>query len=1270
MCQETQVVGPHKTDLTPAVRQQPKPYCARRSFLRRFNPATKLILPVLSAFLLFAGARGAEAQEFRATISGAITDSAGAVVPGARVVVRETRTGTTSQTTSDGAGQYVVPFLLPGNYTITVQAEGFQTEVHAGVLLQSQEHPIINIALHAGTVSQTVTVTGTPPLLDVANASVGQVISTQSVADLPINGRTPTTLTELAPGVITTAAPQLIHPFDNNAGNEWSIGGTPNQVSEVLLDGAPDLTLLGALAYAPTEDSVAEVSIRPFDTDASFGHTIGGVINQVTKSGTNSLHGTLYEFGQVSTFDANTYFDGRNGLPTPGFHYNQYGLTVGGPVWIPKVFNGRNKMFFFFAWEGLKDLTPATTTDTVPTAAEKTGDFSQLLTAGCGGAYTENASGAAICSNGKVSPNQLYDPFTATSTNGGKSVSRNPIPNNNLNNAAGSPGLNPIALNYLKLFPAPNATSGVAADGQDNYISNAPSTDTYNNEFGRLDYNVSSRDHIFFDFRHNDRYQIKNNYFGNGITGTTLTRENFGSTLDNVFTLNSTTFFDTRLNWLVFREVHGTPAQTYSPTALGFPSSMNSSSELLQLPYINFNTGGSCGSFTSYQCLGDTGSALDPTTSYQFFTDMVKVLGKHTLKVGFDGRQYRISIQNFGDSSGSFTFNSSFVTGGTSFASQTFGGDLASFMLGLPSSGEYDLESRGDYHQYYVGTFVQDDWKATNRLTLNLGLRFDIDTPFEERLGRTVNGFNPTAAISYTTTPAFTGATVSSNGASYSVSSINTLGGLTFPNKTNGAVYATNNGFFSPRFGFSYAADNKTVVRGGFGIFVQPETLTNLNAAGTYSSSAYSNQQGFSAATTYVATNNNYLTAANSLSNPFPTGFIPPAGSTQGANTFLGQSISFLAPKQHDVYSERWDAGVQRSLTNSTMLEVLYVGNHAEHLPIEQQNLNATEVQYLSRNPWRNQNMSSAYGQTVTNPFKGTLPSVNGVANSTGTNTSSTVAFSNLLVPYPQFGTSAVYVENQSRGQSWYESGIIDLRQRAMHGLTLTGNYSFSKLIEQDTFLNDEDGIPTRRISPFDHVHHFTVGGTYELPFGQGKAFAFGGSRLWNEVAGGWVLNSVYQFQTGAPIEFSADIPLQPGATLRQISNRTRNTAPTGSGNPALSTNLFVTGNSTSCPTAGGCDGSAFINGQFYDHYRTLPQTLSWVRQDGYNNLDASILKDFHFTEGSYFELRFETFNTLNHPIFSAPNVSSATASNFGYITSTTSNSLPRQVQIGGRIVF
>jgi hypothetical protein len=1115
-------------------------------------------IAILLAFVAFT-ATALSAQEFRGTISGAVTDPSGAAIPAATVVATETQTGTVNRTVSDSAGQYVIPFLLPGEYTITASAAGFEKLTHSGIILQSQEHPILNLALTIGQATETVTVSGAPPLIDQANASVGQVISTESVADLPLNGRTPAVLTELSVGVISEIPPQLVHPFDNSAGNSWSIGGTPNQASEVLLDGSPDLTVIGQLAFSPSEDTVQEVSIRPFDTDASFGHTIGGVVNQITKTGTNRLHGTMYEFNQIPNLDGNLYLNGRQTVvpKLPVTHYNQWGFTVGGPIVIPKVYNGQDKLFFFFAYEGLKDSQPVSTTLTVPTttggltaaSGEVNGDFYQALAAGCPGGFANTpATAAAIClpygTNTKnyADPNQLYNPYSATT---GSSFTRTAILNNQLTSVPGF-AINSVAAAYLKLYPQPNATASASADGLSNYISNAPSADTFNSEFGRMDYNLNSRDHAFFDMRHNNRAQTKNNYFSNDTIGSELLRENFGATLDNVFTLNPTTIIDTRFNWTYFDEVHAALAQAYSANTVGLPAALTTSSEKSVLPCMLFGTGttqSSCGSVstTTFQALGDNnGSSIDPTTSYQAFVDLVKVIGRHTLKIGFDGRRYQLRYASYGNSSGGFTYGPQFTSAGSGQSNPTFGGDLADLEFGQPTAGQYDINAQAAFRGYYVGSFVQDDWRVSNELTLNLGVRFDIDTPFGEQLGRTVNGFNPTATNTASGTQLAAAESVTGGISTYTVSSVNSLGGLTFPNANYGSPYQTNSGFFSPRIGFSYSPamfNNKTVLRGGFGIFVQPETVAELNdVTGVVSSSEYINQEGYSQSTTFVPATGNYqIPVTNPLSNPFPNGLLQPAGSSAGASTFLGQAINFLAPVQHDPYSERWDIGIQQAVTPSTMLEVLYVGNHGVHLPVNTQNLNAVEKQYLATTPYRDQDMATAYAKTVANPFATKLP------NSSGCN-GSTTAFSNLLVPYPQFCNTAVTEQNQTIGQSYFDSAIIHLEQRAKHGLTLTANYSFSKLIEADVFLNQEDTAVNRQISPEDHTHHFTAGATYNLPFGKGKMFAFGDSRLWNEILGGFVINGIYQFQTGAPLQFSADIPLAPGATLRSITNQPRNT--------------------------------------------------------------------------------------------------------------------------------
>lgn len=1202
----------------------------------------------------------AAAQEFRGTISGEVKDPSGAVIPSAAVTVREVHTGAVNRTKSDASGQYVVPFLLPGEYSVTVDQPGFQSAVRERVTLQSQEHPIINFSLRPGSETQTVTVSSDPPLIDQANASVGEVIPTSAVEAMPVNGRTPALLTGLAIGVINTSEPgKLVHPFDNNAGSAWSIGGTPNQSSEILLDGSPDAIWSGSVAYSPTLDSTQEVSVRAFDTDASFGHTLGGVINQITKSGTNALHGSLYEFSVLSPLSANSFFNGYNNNPPIAksvFHFHQFGGTIGGPIWIPKVVDARNKLFFFFAYEGLKEKSPGSDYATVPTDDERAGNFYQTLAAGCPTGFNNDPSkAAAICNPDPAlgsaytkpyaDPNQLYNPYAVTAS--GSAFTRAPILRNNLLSIV--PSLNSVGLAYLNLFPHANTAGN--ASGQQNYYNNAYGYNRYDNEFGRLDWNASSRNHVFFDFRHNQLHQGKQDYFGTGLTDSILFRENYGAVLDEVFTLNSTTIFDVRANWTYFDETHSSDAQNLNASSVGLPQSLTDNSLLPSLPYLSFATSGSsCSGQTSFQCLGYTGSNLDPSTNYQIFANMVKILGRHTLKVGLDAREYRLSVQNFGNAAGSFTLGDNFLTSGSAGAHVTFGADLATLLLGLPTGGSFDRAARADYRSYYYGSFVQEDWRVNDELTLNLGLRFDVDTPYGEKFGRTVSGFDPNAINSTTTAAAVAYAAHPS--ALLPAASFSARGGLVFPNGNGGAPYQVETNLFSPRFGFSYspaALKGRTTFRGGFAIFVDPPNLSSPGANGTISSNAITNQQGFSATTSLVATNDSYQTVAATLSNPFPNGFAQPVGPSLGASTFLGQGISFVAPVEHDIYSERWNLDIQHSLTPNTLVEALYVGNHGVHLPIATQNINAVESQYLSTKSTRDNALNTAYTAKVTNPFAGLLPgtSYNGA----------TTQLSNLLVPYPQFGASSVNIQNQTIGQSYFEEGAVRVQHRASHGLFLTANYSFSKFLDAVSFLNDSDPTPTRRVSPYDHTHHFVAGGSYQLPFGRGKHFSLGKSRLLDEIAGGWVVNAIYTFQTGAPVYFSNDVVLQPGVSPRDISIRNRGVY---AGNSYTNASGAVTSLNTSQYDTASAD-------QFVFHQRTFPTTLSWVRLNSYNNLDASVLKDFHFTEKAYFQLRLEAFNALNHPVFGAPNVS-PTSGTFGQISSQDNSS--RSVQIGGRISF
>jgi Carboxypeptidase regulatory-like domain len=1152
-------------------------------------------------------------QETRGTISGALVDSSGAGIPGVKVIATETRTGTKASTVSDTAGQYTIPFLAPGNYEVSAEASGFKKAIRSGLDLGSGGHPVVDLHLEVGDTAQSVEVAGDVPLLNTENASTGQTITTRQVEDFPLNGRTPMMLAQLAIGVIATGAPSLVHPFDNSAAAAWSIAGTAAQTSELLIDGAPNATWDNRVAYNPPQDAVQQVTVNVFESDATYGHTGAGVINQVMKTGTNSFHGSLYEFNQVSALEANNFFNNQKGLGNPLTHFNQYGASVGGPVWIPKLFNGKNRLFWFFAWENLKDAQPSTIVTTVPTDAEKMGNFS---------AYTV----------------PIYDPNSATLS--GSTVTRTAFPGNIIPTSR----LNPISLAYMQYYPEPNITP--LANGFDNFGSgNVPYPDNYSNELGRIDYNMSNRSRLAFNVRHNHELQKKNNDFDNIATGTTLLRENWGASADEVYTFTPTTILDLRVNFTRLNEVHGEPSEGFNPTTLGYPSYISATSQYLQLPYVGYS--GSCGSQSSFQCLGDTAASKDPSQSLQLFADVVKIVGTHAVKFGFDARQYRLNVITYGNSAGTYTFANNWTKQASTTSTSTVPGqDLASMLLGLPTAGEFDLEPYASFYSYYYGGFVQDDWRLKRNLTINLGLRYDHDLPYSEKYARAVNGFDTTAENPVGA------AAKAAYAAEIPAGGFNVPGGLTFASQSNREIYQNSTHLFSPRAGFAWSPDllkGKTVIRGGFGLFVAPVTVANLAITGAYSSNPIVDQEGFSQVTQFPLPST-FQTPITTISNPFPTGIQQPVGAAAGLQTFLGQTISFLNPKVNNPYSERWNFGFQQTLSKDTVLEIVYIGNHGVHLPIPTTQLNVIPRQYLSTLPVRDTTLINTLTASVANPFAGLIPSV---AAFNGAKT--TVA--QLLAAYPEFPvgsgsqSTGVIEQNADLGSSFFESLNVRVEKRLSHGINLIGNYIRSKLIEEDSWLNDTDLSPEKRISPFDHPNHFVLAAVYELPVGRGKPLNLE-SRWANAAFGGWVATGIYTFQTGQPINWVNGSTTTPGDYIYYGGNIDLNPrGVAGPTTPAFNTSVFDTASAT----------------QLEYHIRTFSTTFPNLRQDGINNFDTSLLKRFSFTERMYLQLRLEAFNVVNHPTFAAPNAQ-ATSASFGIIN--TQANRPRTIQIGARFVF
>ncbi len=1219
----------------------------------------------------------AVAQDVRATISGTVLDPSGAAIPNASIVVTEVRTGVKTMATSDSVGSYSIPFLPPGEYEIKAEVAGFKTFVRKGIQLASSDHPVIDLMMELGQASESVTVVAAAPLLETANASTGQSISTAQIEDFPLNGRNPMMLAQLAIGVIATGNPNTpISPFANGAASGWSIGGTASQTSEIMIDGAPNATWDNRVAYSPPQEAVQEVKVKAFDGDAGFGHTGGGTINKVMKTGTNQFHGSAYYFMQPSDLAANNFFNNRAGIPVQDTKFNQWGGTAGGPVRIPKLYDGRNKLFWFFAFERITGSQPNTKFLTVPTNAERNGDFSSLLALG--------------------SSYQIYNPYSGVLS--GSTVKRSPFYCDSAGNpvrpnltagtgfgtqAAGTPCnklpqqlLNPVALAYLKLYPAPNLPG--RADGYSNFGNSVTTDDDFSNELGRLDWVMSDRSKMSFNARHTDYLQSKNNYFGNNAHGlaSLLTRGNWGGTVDEVYTLNKSTVVNLRLNYTRLNETHPSPSAGYDIASLGFPSYLTTKSQFVQLPRISFgNCGNDSTQATSFDCLGQTGADLLPSDSLSLFGTVVMQWRAHVFKFGVDARRYNLNAQTFGNSIGSYTF-AGFGTanGWTQSASNAapapFGQDFASFLLGLPTSGQFDVSASGAYSSNYYAVFVQDDWRIRRNLTINLGLRYDRDMPYSERYGRTVDGFD------FTSKNPIADAAIAAYNSKTAPKMPYTLnfavpGGLTFPTPQDGTVYGITSRMFSPRIGFAWTPGifkDKTVIRGGFGLFVQPIAMSNLNPSGGYSSSPVLVQEGFSQTTQFPVPSPLLLPTAN-LSNPFPNGILDPAGSSAGLATFLGQSVDFFSPVMKNPYSQRWTLGVQQQLSPTLLMEVAYIGNHALRLPMSVTQLNGIPRQYLSTLPYRDAALITKLTASVPNPFAGLIPSL----GSSGLNGNNTTV-RQLLTAFPEFPvadstsfSSGVTMHNANTGSSYFNSLNVRLEKRMSRGLQVVATYTWSKLLERDTWLNNTDPVPEKRISSFDRPQRFVAAVNYDLPIGRGKLIELQSAWL-DRIFGGWRLNGIYSYQVGAPIQWLNGSTNNPGDYPLCSVSTTNGLCPSGSEAAAL--NTAALNYSDRAVDGKAFDTTHFVTasaGQFQFHLRTMPSTFGDLRQDGLNNVDASILKRVQITEGTYMQFRFEAFNIMNHVAFGAPNVQ-VTSSSFGTIT--TQANRPRQIQIGFRFVF
>jgi len=1155
---------------------------------------------LLALLILMFGSVAVSAQEFRATISGRVTDPSGAVIPGAKITITNTNTRVSVNSKTTGSGEYSVPFLLPGKYEVSVAAEGFSGFTRDGITVQTGDRLGIDVTLKPGSMTQEVRVTADAPLIQTETATAGQVLTAAEVENLPSNGRSPLGLAKTMYGVVPKSKNSVVQtrPFDNSASSDFSIGGGNSQSNEVLLNGVPNMQDSSRVSgYSPSMDSVEAIRVDVFEADASYGDTSGGTVNLTTKAGTNAFHGTASEFNQFSAINAPARWYIPPTTVTPATRQNQYGFTFGGPVWIPKVFNGRDKLFFFYSYERFKGTTPDAQTNTVPTEAERNGDFSALLALG--------------------NQYQLYDPSTGVVS--GSGIKRSPFAGNIISPSR----INAVAKAYLKYVPLPNLPG--SADGEYNYFSNVPTTDDYNSHSGRLDFSFNANNKLFFETHRSEYKRTQSNIFQNIATGTRTYNVYQGGLLDYVHTFTPTMTMDSRLSLTRSYSNSTLSSQGLSSSSLGFPDYIDANSTELVMPRITFSEPSGTKSYAGLSTTPGTLSAFD---TVQLFAALTKVIGHQTIKIGPDIRENKYAKLSPGSPSGSYSFNNTFVSSNNAGATNPFGGSLASFLLGIPTSGTQTIATPTTYNQWYTGAFLQDDWRVFPSLTLNLGIRVEHETPITEAHNKAVVGWDSTLENA-ATAPSIANYTAKPI-PELPLSAFNPRGGVIYASNSRRNEYNTAPVYVSPRFGFSFAPPafhDRTVIRGGFGIFVNP--FNDYSTPQSY---------GYTATTALVSTTNNNLTPAASLSDPFPVDLNPiqqPTGSALGVNTNLGNGIVFRGPDLSVPYSQRWNMDIQQQLSKNLMIDIGYIGNHQVHLSYSNAVSSIPLLPFLSHSPVRDTAVTTNMTSTVANPFH----NVAGVASSLSSPTK--IAKAKLLQGYPEY--TSVTQQLVPGASGLFHELIVRVQKRASHGLTFNFNYEYSHNLITGQL--NPGGPLTYGESTSDYPQHISVAGTYVLPFGHGQTF-LNHSRLADVVLGGFTANATYIYLSGTPIQWS-----NPPAFANGTSYDNRLKINPRSYNQVFDQNLF--------------DRVSADQPDSYN-YRTFPQYYG--RGDSTTNLDMSVQKEFHFWERVRMQYRFEAYNLTNRNQFALPNMS-PTSTAFGVITASQLNK-PRSFQQGLRVVF
>jgi len=1155
-------------------------------------------------------------QTFYGSVVGTVTDSSGAVIPGTNITLTNLATSEKRVMETDSAGLYRLVNLLPGRYRVEAEKTGFKRFSREPVVIEVDSSPRIDVVLEVGEITQTVEVSDLTPLLQSQSSSLGQVVEARKVNEMPLNGRNPLALVALVPGVVPQGSKQdssTGNPTGTNIfawGNFQIGGGQANQSATYLDGGSVHVNYLNLLALVPTQDAIQEFKVQTNNLGPEFGRFAGGVINLTTKSGSNALHGTAYEFLRNKVLNANDFFNNASGIGRPPFTQNQFGGNAGGRVL-------KDKLFWFGSFEGFRQRLGRSYLLSTPPLAFRNGDFSSL----------RDASGRQI---------PIYDPLTTCGRLGNPACARDAQGNEIITRQQFSGNIIPAnrldrASKILAGFWAPPNLPGQPFTQINNFATNASVGGENDQVTARVDYNVSDKQRIFGRYSYWTNLSLAVDPYKTGVCQDRC-EESFNThqlVLADTYAFSPTTILDVRLNYLRFHYDRAPTTLGTDLTTYGLPASLNNQVAWKHLPTVVPN---------DYDAVWGTqgsGSGIFARNdNYGLAGSLTNVRGAHIFKMGGEIRLLRHNYAQSNVPSGIYYFNNK-MTSANPFNPGSTGAGFASFMLGYGTEGNITTPTFISGQQIYRAIYFGDTFQASKKLTLNLGLRWDFQGPWSERFDR-ISVLLP-SADNLLAQP--TGLPLKGR-----------LGLVNSPDRASRNPFDMNKKMFNPRFGFAYQLKDKSVLRGGYGLFWLPNdvmwnTAPNNNIINTIS-------------TPWVATIDGGLTPLNVLSNPFPGGIIqPPGRNASFQQTLYGQGISGAVSNNPYAYAQQWNLNIQHELPDGTLVDVAYAGSKGVHLPVHLQNLNQLPDQALS--------LGASLQDQVPNPFFGLITS--------GSLAERTVARGQLLRPFPQY--TGVTINDNTNRNSIYHSMQLKVEKRFRAGGTVLASYTVAKLIsDTDTltgWLESAGGTQwgdsnsnniryERSLTAFDVPQRFVLSYVLDLPFGKGQKFGQDKEGVGGKLISGWGINGITTFQSGFPLALGADnLSNSFGGSSRPVSTG-KSGELTGSAQSRLNQWFDTSAYTPPVPFTFG----------------NLSRFLPDVRSHGINNFDFAIFKNTTFGPEERYGVQFRTefFNLANRTQFGYPNTGccrpgqGGSNSSFGVVSSTAN--FPRLVQFALRFSF